>query len=152
MSERISTCSSWLPKCPFVKQSFLSIETKSPFPKIISFFIFHIFPLKFCYRLFCTFYNTRHNGKYAVKYECWSRRQEIKFLIKYLKNRSHNFYKTKLLLFHVYCEWYEFNFLKNHIYVNEKTLLIFDIFNWNKYTSNGIWFYYLLNSYLMVFN
>ena len=42
--------------------------------------------------------------------------------MKYL-NTNQNFYKSKLLIFH------EFNFLKEHIYVNKATSLTFDIFN-----------------------
>ena len=32
----IFTCPSWLPRCPFVKQSYAFIDAKNPFPRIIS--------------------------------------------------------------------------------------------------------------------
>ena len=41
-------------------------------------------------------------------------------------------YESELLLFH-------------EIYCKKK------FFNWNKYTSNGIWFYYLLSRYLIFY-
>ena len=47
-------------------------------------------------------------------------------------------YESKLSLFHIFHGLHEFNFLDIYIYVDKATLLIFD---WNKYTSNSIWFY-----------
>ena len=43
-----------------------------------------------------------------------------KFIMKYLI-MNHNFYKSKLSIFH------EVNLLKEHIYVNKATSLTFDI-------------------------
>ena len=50
-----------------------------------------------------------------------------------------NFCKPKLPLFHVFREFIFSKYVK-------ATWLIFD---WNKYTSNNIYFYYLLNSNLI---
>ena len=55
-------------------------------------------------------------------------------------------YESKLLQIklHLFQGLHEFNFLE--IYYDRATFLIFD---WKKYTLNSIYFYYLLNSYLI---
>ena len=66
----ISTCPSRLAKCPFVKQNWRFIETKSPFPRTIHFNQFLIFNFFFVWNILITyfgyiFYYMRYNDIYA---------------------------------------------------------------------------------------
>ena len=117
----------------FCQAKVLFSWSKEPFSKntLIQFFIlntqylnFHYFSFEILYHIF------PHNEVYVIKSEDWFWKQT----------------QIKLPLFQVFHRLHEFNFLVTYIYVNKATLQIFD---WKKYTSNSISFYYLLNSYLL---
>ena len=78
--DSISTCSSGLSKCHFVKQRW-PVEYKNNFNYLNSFAIFQIFCLKYLYHIFCAsvLWSMRHNDFYAIKSERWLWKQGIRY-------------------------------------------------------------------------